>query len=177
MDGKPTTFKCDMPPHKQHEDSKVAVNHFQFLFNNPLLLQNLLSWEKLIPLDQLEIDWVLHPDRPVVQTVSLIRLQRSYLAARFHVRITSESRVLAMPSNLVFPYNSLNSVDLNNLSDSDVIPQVVEEFFTVSEDRYMLLLHHSESTWEMIGCLSTMPFIIKVSSLLTLFFLIWTPKI
>ncbi len=147
------------PINTSAEDSKATLNRFQFLFENPLLLQDLLSREKLIPPDQLEIDWVLHPDRPVAQTVSLIRLQRSYLASRFHVRITNESCVLAMPPNLVFPYNSCNSADLNDLSDSDVIPQVVEEFLTLSEDRYMLLLHHSESSWEMIGCLSPMPFI------------------
>ena len=157
------TSVLDMPAHTEEENnSKVALNRFQFLFENPFLLQDLLSREKLIMPDHLDIDWVLHPDRPVVQTVSLIRLQRSYLAARFHVRITSESRVLAMSSNLVFPYNSSNSVDLNNLSDSDAIPQVVEEFLTLSEDRFMLLFHHSESSWEMIGCLSPMPFI-KVS--------------
>jgi len=151
------------PAHAEEEsNSKVAFNRFKFLFENPFLLQDLLSWEKLISPNQLDINWVLHPDRPVVQTVSLIRLQRSYLAARFHVRITGESRVLVMPSNLVSPYNSSNSVDLNNLSDWDVIPQVVEEFLTLSEDRYMLLFHHSESSWEMIGCLSPMHFI-KVS--------------
>ncbi len=91
---------------EKEENSKVSINRFQFLFDNPFLLQDILSREKQIPPDQLKIDWVLHPDRPVAQTVSLIRLQRSYLAARFHVRINSEFRVLAMPPNLVFPYNS-----------------------------------------------------------------------
>ena len=156
------TSVCGMPAHTEEDNSKVAFNRFQFLFENPLLLQDILSQEKLIPPDQLDINWVLQPNRPVVQTVSLIRLQRSYLAARFHVRITSESRVLVMPSNLVSPYNSSNSLDLNDLSDLDAIPQVVEEFLTVSEDRFMLLFYHSESSWEMIGCLSPMPFI-KVS--------------
>ena len=140
------------------EDSKVALNRFQFLFDNPFLLQDLVYREKQIPPDHLEIDWVLHPDRPVAKTVSLIRLQRSYLASRFHVRITSESRVLAMPSNLASPNNSSNSMDLNELNDLDVIPQVVDEFLTLSDDRYMLLLHHSESSWEMIGCLAPMAF-------------------
>jgi len=140
------------------EGSKVALNRFQFLFDNPFLLQDLVYREKQIPPDHLEIDWVLHPDMPVAKTVSLIRLQRSYLAARFHVSITSESRVLAMPSNLASPNNSSNSMDLNELNDLDGIPQVVDEFLTLSEDRYMLLLHHSESSWEMIGCLAPMPF-------------------
>jgi len=146
---------------KGTKEKNSSLNRFQFLLDNPLLLQDLLSREKQIQPDQLEIDWVLHPDRPAAQTVSLNRLQRSYLASRFHIKIVSDSRVLTVPANQVSPYNSSNSVDLKDIIDLEAIPPVVNEFLTLPEDRYFLLLHHSESSWEMIGCLSPMT-IIKV---------------
>ncbi len=143
-------------------------NRCQFLFDNPLLLQDLISQEKEIPLDNIEINWTVpHPinndQQPVVQVISLARFHRSYLASRFHIRIVNESSVLAMP-NLVFPFDC-TTWDLNDLSDIVklgfmTIPPVVEEFLSHHDSNddyyncYMILLHHSKSCWEMIGCLS-----------------------
>ncbi len=142
----------------------VEEKRLDFLLQDPLLLQDLLDREKNISPDNLEIDWEFDPERPIAQTISLNRFQRSYLASRFHIRIDCDNlKAFAVPNTNVSYKMKSSTRALNDLSDTDAIPQVVEECLTIMTEanRFIVLLHHSESCWEMVGCLS--PIFIKVS--------------
>lgn len=137
-------------------DCKVELDRFLFLHEDPFLLQDCVVREKAVDADQLDIDWTLSPDRPTVQTISLTRFCRSYLAGKFHIRIANANTALVMPDPALLSFRTVNLKDLTN---SNEVPPALDEFYAYLDpnewaDRYVLLHHYLAQSWEMVGFLA-----------------------
>jgi len=145
---------------KNVEPETGLSDRVQFLFENPLLLQDLVIEEKARCFDQ-EIDLTFPTDKKC-QMVLWTRLQRAYHSDRFCMRLTKradEAVVLLMSWANVGRFSTI-STDVKQVTNWNGVPPFVQELMNPvnSSDesaKYAFLLYDGYHGWELAGYTAT----------------------
>ena len=146
-----------LEPIEDKVDSTDPLDRFQFLFDNPLLLQDLISIEKLKTFqDDLSVS-----HGQTIQTVSLRRLSNLISTQRIQIRLTADKLVLVIPTEFIRNYEHV-TIDAR-LCPKDSAPDcLLQVFYDLDTNNFgengsnCVLLNHNFKLdcWELVGCLA-----------------------
>lgn len=145
---------------KEIESETGLSERISFLFENPLLLQDLVIEEKARYFDQ-NIDLPFSTDMKC-QMVLWTRLHRAYHSGRFCMRLTKradEAVVLLMNLDNVSNFSTI-STDVKHVTNWNGVPPFVQELMSPlnSADgfsKYAFLVYDGYHGWELVGYTTT----------------------
>lgn len=135
-----------------------SSTRFQFLFDDPLILQEIVLAEKIRDVN--DQDSLTVPDGQSVQAVSLQRFHSLYLSGRIHLRLNSGFRqtVLVVESAHLHQFQS-STIDAKDVL-LDGAPVVLLDLLCWLSacdyvNKYAFLAYNAEfQCWELVGCLT-----------------------
>ncbi len=149
-------------PQTASNEEECIADRLKFLYEDPLLLQELVFQEKCrASSNELDLNMYL-TSRRYVQVVTFCRLRRIYHAGLLSIRLhkSKPSVLVTMPFD-AYRFAS-TSTEINQLSsDWTQVPSLVTELLSaldVSNDptRYTILLYDvMQECWELVGCLDS----------------------
>ena len=144
------------------EESCSADDRLKFLYEDPLLLQELVIQEKFrAPGNEMDLDMYQTRQRSL-QVVTFCRLRRIYQSGLLSIRLDN-SKPLVLVTRITDAHRfACSSTEISLLSsDWTNVPSIVTELLStldVTGDpaRYTLLLYNVvHDFWELIGCLDS----------------------
>ena len=144
------------------EENCLADDRLKFLYEDPLLLQELVIQEKIRASgNEMDLDMYQTRQRSF-QVVTFCRLRRIYQAGFLSIRLDN-SKPLVLVTNITDSYRfACSSTEISLLSsDWTNVPSIVTELLSTLDvtgdpTRYTLRLYNVvHDFWELIGCLDS----------------------